>query len=157
MSLILDAGPSSGELTAVSRRAVLFVDIEQVATDYLHEALVEVSFQRRIGHAVAARLDATIVREYLDTDGTLPAVSRSVLLHLLRDLPNLRPQYLITADPGRLVSNHDDWLALGRTCAACGTAVVRASDQLGPAEAARASEAVTRWLATAQIQEVPTR
>ena len=101
-------------------RAVLFMRVNRRFINHQLLATRSVERQRELGRAVARKLQATIVREYIDMSGAVLLANRPELQAMLMSLKHYPAQYVIT----------EDWSAFGTSPDAT-TAVLAAITDAG--------------------------
>jgi len=96
--------------------------------------------QRALGEQVARRLDATIVREYVDLSGAVLLGNRPELQAMLRSLTNFPVQYVIVEEWGVLSGKPDDAAAILSAITDAGAELVVGDGALG-----RSMAQMTSW------------
>lgn len=88
-------------------RAVLFIRVNRRFVNFSQHAQQAIERQRELGHQVAHRLTATIVREYVDQSGAVLYRNRPALQAMLSSLTSFPVRYVIASDWATLSGNPD--------------------------------------------------
>ncbi|GAB3428698.1 recombinase family protein [Flindersiella endophytica] len=115
----------------VSKHAVLFIRANRATADSKQHFDTQVEEQRQRGHEHAKRLDAAVVREYLDRGPARELGRRNVLLAMLGDLALRRDaQLVITQDMSRLSRNTIDLRTIRDSVAEAGARITFSSNKI---------------------------
>jgi DNA invertase Pin-like site-specific DNA recombinase len=111
--------------------AVAFLRARYLGSDHAHDRSLEermIDAQRQTCQQLADRLDATIIREYVEFGGTGSIDKRPQLRLMLDELRALHDAtYVITENPDRISRRVADWNAVHLELEASGAKLVTAA------------------------------
>ncbi len=113
MSISTTAKPKTDTAFETEITAVIYLRVSSPGQLTGHSAEgYSIEGQREACQRHAERLGATIIREYVEPGKTATNMNRPQLQHMLAELPDLRPTYVIFYDLSRVARDEFDsfWL-----------------------------------------------
>jgi DNA invertase Pin-like site-specific DNA recombinase len=114
-------------------QAVLFIRVRHVGPDEQAAVEMQIAAQRTAGQQAAKKLNAKIVREYIERGGTDHLERRPIVRQMLAELGQARDAaYVIAYGGDRLARRGFDFIEIDDAIAAAGAELVFAREALTP-------------------------